>query len=249
MRYPESKFFKIDGDTLRFTGQYMEMYIPKYYFDKAWAEQIGDNYKVFGLVNIRVFNDVDGKDGFPIRVFNLPVKIMTYPSGDYEARKVDLGGAEGPEPVIVLKYYTNDIISESYMAKVTTTFKDFLEILTGCKVPPFTPYNQIMEIWKRNMEIAGISFDIPDSTYEIVISKIYRSKSNPQKTFGAVLAKDPKHNQIDYTTFSPRQITKNDSVFTGLIFEDMDQMITSGVNRTNKNAPEKRSPMEDIIKY
>ena len=55
MRYPESKFFKIDGDTLRFTGQYMEMYIPKYYFDKAWAEQIGDNYKVFGLVNIRVF--------------------------------------------------------------------------------------------------------------------------------------------------------------------------------------------------
>ena len=99
------------------------------------------------------------------------------------------------------------------------------------------------------MDIAGISFDIPDSTYEIVISKIYRSKRNPQKTFGYVLGKDPKHDQLDYTTFTPRQITKTDSVFTGLIFEDMDQMITSGINRTNKELPDKTSPMEEIIKY
>lgn len=249
MRYPESKFFKIDGDTLLFTGEYMEMYIPKYYFDKEWAETVGDNYKVFGLVNIRIFNDAEGKDPNPIRVFNLPVKIMTYPSGDYEVRKMDLGGQEGPEAVAVLKYYTNDIICDSYMAKVTSTFKDFLQILTGGKVPAFTPYDKIMEIWKRNMDIAGISFDIPDSTYEIVISKIYRSKRNPQKTFGYVLGKDPKHDQLDYTTFTPRQITKTDSVFTGLIFEDMDQMITSGINRTNKELPDKTSPMEEIIKY
>lgn len=248
MKFIDSKYFKIDGDNVLFTGPYMEMYVPMIYFTKGWVEEVGDNYRIFGLVNIRTFNDPEGKNPNPIRLFNLPVKFMTYPSG-YEARKMDLHSLEGPEPVGVLKYYTNDIVCPSYMAKVTTTFKDFLGILTGGKVPPFTSYEEIINIWKKNMTIAGINFDIPDSRYEIVISKIYRSKRNPQNTFGSVLAKDPKHDPTDYVTFSPREITRYDSVFTGMIFEDMDQMITSGINRTVKNKTENRSPMEDVIKF
>ena len=249
MQFVDNKFFKRIEDNIVFIGQYMEIYVPYYYFmnDKL-AEQIGDNFKIFGLANMQTFNDADGKSPNPMRLLNIPVKIMTFPSG-YEVRKMDLHSSEGPEAVTVLKYYTNDILCGAYLPKVTSTFKDFLALLTGGKVPPFTPYNEIMDIWKKNMDIAGINFDLSDTTYEIVISEIYRSKSNPQKKFSYVMGKDPKHSNVDYVTFSPRELTKSNSTFTGITFEDMDQMLTAGINRTVQNKPEKVSPMEEIIKY
>ena len=249
MQFPENKMFKRDGDNIIFIGQYMELYVPYYYFknDKL-AEQVGDNFNIFGLVSMRTFNDPDGKSPNQIRLLNIPVKIMTYPAG-YEVRKMDLHSSEGPEAVPVLKYYSNDILCGAYLPKVTTTFKDFLALLIGGKVPPFTPYPEVMDILKKNMEIAGINFDLSDTTYEIVVAEIYRSKSNPSKKFSYVMGKDPKHSNIDYVTFSPRELTKSNSTFTGVIFEDMDQMLTSGINRTVQNKPETVSPMEEIIKY
>lgn len=248
MKFIDSKYFKRIDDNIVFVGPYMEVYIPGAYFDKGLAEEVGDNYKIFGLANIITFNDPEGKSPNPMRLLNLPVKIMTYPSG-YEVRKMDMKGSEGPEAVVVLKYYTNDILCNAYMAKVTHTFKDFLAILQGGKVPPFTPYDEVFNIWKKNMDIAGIKFDLADSTYEIVIAEIYRSKSNPTKKFSKVLAKDPNHDMTDYVTYSPRQLTKSNSTFTGVTFEDMDSMLTAAVNRSVQNKPEQISPMEEIIKY
>ena len=248
MKFIDTKYFKKDEENILFTGPYMEMYVPGFYFKKGLAEQVGDNYKIFGLANIRTFNDPDGNNPNPMRLLNLPVKTMTYPSG-YEVRKMDLHGTEGPEPVVVLKYYTNDILCQAYMAKVTVTFKDFIKLLTGGKVPAFTDYDMVFDILKKNMLIGGINFDLSDLTFEILISEIYRSKQNPMKKFAEVMAKDPNHDKTDYVTFSPRELTKANSAFTGIIFEDMDQMITSGINRTIKKRPEHTSPMEEIIKY
>ena len=248
MKFIDSKYFKDDGESIIFTGQYMEVYVPGSYFKKELAQQVGDNFKIFGLVNLVTFNDADGKSPNPMRLLNAPVQFMTFPSA-YEVRKMDLKSTEGPEPVVVLKYYTNDILCPSLIPKTSLTFRDFLAILTGGKIPSFTPYDMVFDIWMENMEMAGISFDIPDSTYEIAISEIYRSRSNPLKKFGAVLAKDPKHNLTDYITFSPREITKTNSTFTGIAFEDMDQMLTASINRAVKDKPERTSPMEEIIKY
>ena len=72
MQFPENKMFKRDGDNIIFIGQYMELYVPYYYFknDKL-AEQVGDNFNIFGLVSMRTFNDPDGKSPNPIRLLNI----------------------------------------------------------------------------------------------------------------------------------------------------------------------------------
>lgn len=248
MKFVDTRYFKNDGENIIFTGPYMEIYVPGDYFKKELAEQVGDNFKIFGLVNLVTFNDAEAKSPNPMRLLNAPIKFMTYPSA-YEVRKMDLKGSDGPEPVVVLKYNCNDVLCPALMPKTSLTFRDFLAILTGGKIPGFTPYDEVFNIWMENMDMAGISFDIPDSNYEIAISEIYRSKQNPLKKFGAVLAKDPKHDLTDYVTFSPREITKTNSTFTGIAFEDMDQMLTASINRAVKNKPERTSPMEEIIKY
>ena len=53
----------------------------------------------------------------------------------------------------------------------------------------------------------------------------------------------------DYVSLSARELTKVNSAFTGIIFEDMDMMITSAINKANTNKQESQSPMEEIMKY
>ena len=248
MRFIDNKYFRREDTNILFVGPYMEMYVPGYYFKNNLAEEVGENFKIFGLVNIVTFNDPDGKQPNPMRLLNLPVTINTYPS-EVEVRKMDLHSTEGTEPVVVMKYYTNDILCNAFMPVVTQTFKSFINLLDGGKVPAFTPYNEVFNILKKNCTIGGIHFDLPDLTYEILIAEKYRSKRNTQVKFGAVLGKDPKHDQTDYVTFSPREITKSNSTFNGIIFEDMDQMITSAINSAVTGRKERTSPMEEIIKY
>ena len=46
-----------------------------------------------------------------------------------------------------------------------------------------------------------------------------------------------------------RQITKINSTFTGITFENMNEMLIAGINRTNRGTSENISPMEEVMKY
>ena len=248
MKYIDEKYFKIDGDNLLFTGPYMEAYIPYYYFEKGIAEEIGTAFKTFGLFNIITYNDIEGKDPNPTRIVNIPASIMTYPSA-YEIKSMSLHKGEPPSHFAVFKYNTNDIFCFQVIAKELVAFKTFLAILLGGKLPGVFPYDKIIEVWMKNMELADVSFDISDTIYELVVSGIYRYRKDPNKKFGAILAKDPNHSMYDYVTASPREITKINSTYSSVIFENMDEMLTAGINRANKGTPEVESPMEEIMKY
>ena len=47
---------------------------------------------------------------------------------------------------------------------------------------------------------------------------------------------------------SIRQICQYNSTFTGIIYEDIDSMITSAINRNRNGKEEGDTPMEKIIK-
>ena len=248
MKFVDEKYFKIDGDNLLFTGPYMEAYIPDFYFEKGYAEEIGVSFKTMGLFNLVTFNDEDGKNPNPIRVFNVPSSVITYPSA-YEIRNMSLQKGEPPSRFVVFKYFSGDIFCVRVIAKDLVAFKTFLAVLLGGKLPGVFSYEHIIDIWLKNMELADINFDISDTIYEMVIAEIYRSRQDHTIRFGAVLGKDPNHSVYDYDAVSPRELTKINSTYTGITFENMDEMITAGVNRANKNTPESISPMEEIMKY
>ena len=242
-------YFKTQGDVIIFTGKYMEIYIPEFYFDKKAAEMIGDHFKTIGILNFRTFNSDDGTKPNPIKVLNIPAEIYTYPSGGFEDRTLDLVG-KGEDKYTVLKYYNGDTLCHSKIPQSTKSFNVILNILLQGKLPGTIPYDKVFDIWNKSFSINGVSMsDIPDVTKELVVAQIYRDKTNPGRTFAQALAKNPRLSMTDYITASPRELTISQSNFTGLIFEDLEQMLIGGINNTKSNKDELTSPLEEVMKY
>lgn len=241
-----TEFKKTDNDIV-FIGNYMEVYIPYFYFEKNIAELIGDHFRTFGLLNFRTFADIDGTKPFKLRTFNIPVEILTYPSGGYDEKKLDLVG-NGEEKYYVAKYYNGDILCKSKLVASKLSFRSFLEILIAGKLPPTLPYDRVMDIWQKNFELSDVNFNIPDVIKEIVITQLYRSKKDISIPFSHVIGKNPNTSPYDYQTASPREIVKVSSTYAGLAFEDFNQMAISGINNSKSNKEENKSPMEAILK-
>jgi hypothetical protein len=248
MKFIDEKYFKDENGNIVFIGPYMEAYIPAFYFEKKYAEELGDTIKTFGVFNIRTFNDPDGKNANPLRVMNIPLFLITYPSS-FEVKSMDLLHNNEPEVYTVLKYYNKDVVCADSTTQNIQCFEIFLNVLLSGKLPKTLPYDAIFDIWAKNRELNGVSFDVSDTVYEMVISEIYRSRRSPVKRFGMELGENPNASPYNYRTASPREITKINSTFTGISFEYMDEMLTSGVVRAKEDKPENTSPMEEIMKY
>lgn len=240
--------FTKNGANIEFSGEYMEAYIPEYYFNTNIARMVGDHFAVLGIFNIRTFKDVDGKQPLQLRTVNLPVHIVTYPTGGYEKKKLDLVG-KGEEMYYVLKYYNTDIFCQTAIPQSVVVFKDFLKILTAGKLPKSFSYDDIITLWDRNFELNGIKFDIPDVIKELVISEIYRDPAKPEYRFGYLVGKNPSISRYDYTTANTKEITKYNSSFAAITFENMDESIVSAVTTTRTERKEQTSPMEQLLKF
>ena len=54
---------------------------------------------------------------------------------------------------------------------------------------------------------------------------------------------------LDYVTVNPRELSISNSNFTGMIFEDMEQMLVGGMVNTKKNRKQTSTPMEEVMTY
>ena len=240
-------FQKKDGEII-FTGKYMEVYISEYYFDKGASEIIGDHFRTLGILNFRTFADADGNKPSKLKVFNIPAEIYTFPSGGYEEKNLNLIG-KGEEKYYVLKYYNGDIFSHEKIVCSVDIFQICFNIILSGKLPPTIPYDNVLELWAGSFDIAKINFDVPDLVKEMIIAQIYRDPSDLTKTFGSVVGKNPKVSMYDYEQVSQRQLSASQSTMNGLIFENWDEMVISGINRTKTNRPENESPMEKVLTF
>ena len=236
-----------EGDII-FTGKYMEVYISQYYFDKKASEMIGDHFKTLGILNFRTFQDTDGKKPNKLKVFNLPVEIVTYPSGGFEIKKLDLVG-KGEDDYYVLKYYNGDKFCKSQIVCSSSTFSLCMNIMLSGKLPPTIPYDGIMDLWANAFDMNGVSFDIPDLVKEMILAQVYRDPDNYLNIFGSKVGKNPKTSMYAYKTVTQRELTAANSAFNGLIFEDWDTMVCAGIVGTKENRKENISPIEEIMKY
>ena len=236
-----------DGEII-FTGKYMEVYISEYYFEKGASEIVGEHFRTLGILNFRSFADVDGNKPSKLKVFNIPAEIYTYPSGGYEERSIDLVG-KGEEKYYVLKYFNGDIFSHEKIVCSVDVFQICLNIILSGKLPPTIPYDSVLELWAGSFDIAKINFDVPDLVKELVIAQVYRDPSDSSKTFGSVVGKNPKASMYEYEQVTQRQLSAAQSTMNGLIFEDWDMMVSSGIIRTKTNKKENISPMEKVLTF
>lgn len=236
-----------DGEII-FTGKYMEVYIPYYYFEKGAMDIIGEHFRTLGILNFRTFADVDGNKPSKLRAFNIPAEIYTYPSGGYEEKSLDLVG-KGEDKYYVLKYYNGDIFSHEKIICSVDIFQTCLNIVLSGKLPPTIPYDGVLELWAGSFDMANVNFDVPDLVKELIIAQVYRDPSDPSKTFGSVVGKNPKTSMYAYEPVSQRQLSASQSTMNGLIFEDWDMMVINGLINTRTNKKETTSPMEKVLTY
>lgn len=235
-------FTMVKDGYICFTGDVFEFYIPEFYEQKRMLEVNSESSSIFAMFNCRVNNN--GKQG-QLETFNFPstVEIMAKPE---EKRKMDIYGEE--ETFFVFRIYKNQRIMRDQFQKNSSNVTKFINILTGGKIPKTIPYNQILEIWQRNLAMNGVHLNVAAVVLESIIAQIYRDRNKPQKRFALTIGKQANGDEYNYVTANVRQITSLDSTFGGLTFEDMDQMRIDGINNTVYKKPQSISPIEKIIK-
>lgn len=240
-------YIKDDGENLIFTGDYMEMYIPDFYFEGKLGENYGGVSRVFGLFNVRVF-DEKGKP-MALETFNIPTLIYIHPS-EMETKDLQLvPGANGEvERYRVAKFFKGNVIMQNNIPQDASNVELFLNILCRGKVPKTIPYSQVLQVWQKNLALNGVRLGVTSTVLEILISEIYRNKVKPEETFAKLIGRAPGTSEYAYRTANIREICARNSTFAALTFEDMDQMITSSLNINKYNKQESNSPIEKIIK-
>jgi hypothetical protein len=238
---------KDDGEHLVFNGSYMEMYIPEFYFEGKLGEDLGSSLRVFGLFNIRTFDDKSKP--LKLETFNVPTMIYIHPS-EVEKRKIQLieGSDDEVEAYRVAKFYKGNILMQNSIPQDASNVELFLKVLTSGKVPKTIPYGQVLQVWQKNLALNGVKLGVTSTVLEIIISEIYRNKKKPEEKFAKLIGLKPNTSEYAYRAANIREICARNSTFAALTFEDMDQMITSSLNIAAYGKEESDSPIEKIIK-
>jgi len=229
-------------DNKIYASKYLEIYIPKSYIEDGIAFNRGMFYETFGVCNIRGF-----EDGKPekLMILNLPItcNFMLY---DSEPTTIKIHDTS--IEVIALKYAKDAHIMHQSFPKNVATATSFLKKMLSGKLPRTLNYLNILNIWWKNLEFSGISYNVPSKIYEMIIASIYRDPNNPKRRYGQYLG-EGKGNYYDYKTGNVRTVVKNLSTFSGMTFEDINAMISSGIDNSINNIEEPISPLEKIIHY
>lgn len=226
-----------------FCNQYTEIYVPMEYFNNGIAINKGVLVETFGSLYIRCFPDGKAE---PIKFFNAPVivNIMLY-EYKYETIKIHDRNLD----VMTLQFMKDSQIMHQSITKGREVAEHFLEMVLAGKLPKTLNYLQLINLWWTNLWMSGVSFKIPSKEYEMILAYIYRNPKNPKERYGQYYGKSPTSDGYDYKTGNVRSVVKDLSTFSGMVFEDMNSMISSGIRNSINDVEEPVSPLEKIIHY
>ena len=235
----------------------IELYIPKNLFDydtdrvdkdiehSAVATSVGDSFKIIALVNARVAMTPEDKiEDSKLYTLNYPQLIITSPSESSE-ETLALYPGEEPEPFVVLKYITGDILMPVQSPENGSNCTKFLNLLVRGQIPRTIKYEDIFKAWKMNLELNGANPGVPDSYLQTIISELYRDRRNPRQPFRMTYGKNMARN--DYEPYNIRGVVSLSSVFSSQVFEHMSRMLTTSVNITRRGLEQTRSPVEAVL--
>ena len=237
--------FRHEDTNIILEDNYCEFYIPMSYFDSKWAVMGSDKIRTIGLFNVGLFNPKG--EIKELKLFNLPTQceINVY---ETERRVVEYGHMEATD-CMVLKFVKDQVVMQDSVIEDSEFAQTFLDIIMKGKLPNTIPYDKALDIWRKNLELTNVNFNVPSSVLEMILATCYRDKNNIQKKFSSVAGSDKDVSMYDYTMLNIRRICQYSSTFTGMTFEDINSMITTSLNRSREKKSEMESPVEKIIKY
>lgn len=239
-------YFKTDNQYLYLEAPYAEFYIPKVYFDGGrYAEDRGSIIETLGLFHVGIFKNGELQE---MKIFNAPTMLNLFVN-DSEERDVKLpGNNDGLTPCKVIKYNKGHKITDAGVIQDASNVESFLDLIIKGKIPNNIPYNETLNIWRRNQELNGAHLGVPSVILELILSVTYRDKDDPGRKFSRVIGANPETSPFAYVTNNFRQVCQYTSTFAGLTFEDIDSMISTSLNRTRNHGEEAYSPLESLLK-
>lgn len=239
------KNFKEENNKVYFTGKYMEVCIPYYYFEGNMAQIIGDKIETLGIFIIKVYDDVDKKGKSENHIYKFPSLIFTKPSLYYK-EKASVN--KKIYDFLVLQYYCNDIFIDSTIVVQSGSFaNDFISFYHNGKIPTFIDYNDLYQIELETTFVNKMKFPVAGTILEGIVSEICRDPDDLNNSFRFKAADGA--NLKDYVPISITEIPTYTSTFTSMTFQDIDYQMITSVNKTRYNRDEKMSPLEETIKY
>lgn len=242
-------YLKEDGESVVFTGSYMECYIPMYYFDKGVATLEGEFVNTMGIFNFRVTTNANqdiakGK----VHTFKAPSMIIMKPSS-MEKREIELISGK-PEVYRVLKFYNGDkvLTSTNLVAHYDNVELFILKLLSEGKIPDTIPYETVFKMLLENLELNAMNLGTPGVVYALVVAEICRYNKDLALPFRKIIGKGGSISQTDYTPVNLRTLCSYSSTFSALTFEDIDTMVITSVNKKRYNKKETQTPVEEIIR-
>lgn len=238
------KFLKNNGNSIVFTGHYLEIYIPEKFFETKLAQIEGSTVRTFGLLYCAVF---DQKDKPIVKdIINLPTTIYLNLK-DIESRKLNLHENDTDGSYKVVKFYKDDNIMPAGLQPNSTNAEMFVDMLIGGKLD-YVPYDRLLEVWMTNLRLNKMKLGVSSAVLELILGELYRDKSDPSYKFSRAVNANPKISQYKYRAAGVRELCSRNSTFAALTFEDMDSMITSSLNMNKYNKKQSESPIEKVIK-
>lgn len=244
-----NEFIKRDGKIV-VNVDHAEAYIPDDVFGSdesaaSIAYEYGEGFKIFGIFNIRLALKADDDIlKCPLRTFNFPNMIETYPAAS-ETRTMALMPGDDEQKYRVFIYRQGDIMMDAVMTKSAGNCTKFLNAFSAGKLPNTLPYNDILTIWHKNFETNDLSPACPSMYMQAMIAEKCRCKNDISKSFRKVYGKDMTRS--DYITTNMRGTTAHASVFAALSFEDFGRMLGTSVNMTRRQLPQSISPIEKTL--
>ena len=237
--------FREENNKVYFTGKYMKVYIPSYYFDSKMASIIEDRIDTLGIFLFRIYNTENGSDKAENHIYQIPSIISTKPSNYYK-EKLNINKEVGE--YLVCEYYSNDVFLDSTIIVQSTAFANqYITFYHNGKIPNFVSYDDSMLLELEATFIHGMKFPVSGVNLEAVNSEINRDINDISRPFR--FAATEGAGERSYQPISIKDIPTYNSTFTSMTFEDINYQMVTSVNKTRYNKEEKISPIEETIKY
>ncbi len=246
MKYSFLKEEKIDLRTqLTFKDLLLEIYIPESYMSgtkSAMARQIGENIETIGLFLFK----------FKDKVYKLsyPIKMMFSFSEKYKWSGRLKPGIEADD-YIVFKLKPGDAFCYdlNHMEDPDDLVFFISKLIEEGKMPKIISYDSILPLLINAMEASGyIGLGVSSTTYELLISELFRNKNKIVEAFRFYINNNPKA-MYNYKQVKLNKLPELTSTFTGIMGEDSKQQIAAAILHNRENREEKTSPMEKLIKF
>jgi len=243
------KFFEQDGESIRFTGDILNVYLPKNYFESGVSMYNGNevNTIAFFFFEVKSFAMEEKDQLGHIYTFKLPARIV-FEFDDKNSKTINLKNTGDIQYDVLTMNKGSIFVKNINVEQSAMNAKDFLYMLHKGRFPSLIPYEDIIKIYMQNLSINNMSLGCQNCIYEMMLGELMRSKKNIKEPFRKTINK-PNVSSLDYKNINMKNIAFFNSTYTALSFEDFNKAVISGTAKDINNEKETISPAEKVLKY